>query len=182
MIRSTVLQSKIQSLDYRTRCKAQNILTGIALVKRAIKILSTLTTQSEAEVDFIAATYGREWPQSELEVIVFEMEKYLAEYFAYAFRECDMFYMRWHAIAIKYRFQLQFEVDLPLTKISLEINHRTSNFATFFRSSSLSNIELSAYSARIVRVITCARPRIELKTRSNRSISSRMNEDATHRA
>jgi len=40
--------------------------------------------QSEAEVDFIAATYGREWPQSELEVIVFEMEKYLAEYFAYA--------------------------------------------------------------------------------------------------
>lgn len=63
------------------RCKARNILTGMALVKRAIKILSILSVQSEVEDDFIAAIYGRGWPQSELEVIVSRMEKYSVEYF-----------------------------------------------------------------------------------------------------
>lgn len=62
-IQSNILQSTIKtknSIDYFdwTRCKARNILTGIALVKRAIKILSILSVQSEVEDDFIAAMYG----------------------------------------------------------------------------------------------------------------------------
>lgn len=105
-----------------TRCKARNILTGIALVKRAIKILSTLSAQSEAEDDFIAATCIWPWMAAKWvrsyhigngkisDRIFCSMFPMNMIYFIY--RPCHRYWIS---------FQLQtdkFEADLPLAKIS----------------------------------------------------------------
>lgn len=117
------------------RCKARNILTGMALVKRAIKILSILSVQSEVEDDFIAAIYGRGWPQSELEVIVSRMEKYSVEYFIdifamnmiyFIYRVC---YRYWISLqAVGWQIWSRFAVSV---ENFMEIHHRSSNFSTF---------------------------------------------------